>query len=127
MTRIDLHQLDRRESFEQCPHAASRRRGQSKNWTPVSSSRTAPVTNWHLSITRKNPADDRRPSYSAKARRGAARQISPSCQSYGKSDLNLSAFFRSSVGGVHAPIITCLAEPNPPRPTRCIRSERRLR
>jgi hypothetical protein len=50
------------------------------------------------------------------------------CQSYGKPDLDLlSAFFRSSVGRAHAPLITCLAESNPLRPTQCIRLERRLR
>ena len=60
--------------------------------------------------------------------RGASPQISPTCQSYGKPDLDLlSAFFRSSVGRTHVPIKTYLAESNPLRPTRCIRLERRLR
>jgi hypothetical protein len=44
--------------------AASRRPGQLKNWTPVSSSRTAPVRNWHLSIMRKNQVGAQPPSYS---------------------------------------------------------------
>jgi hypothetical protein len=85
---------------------------------------------WILLRARNLPheAGDQRPSCSARIRRGASRQISPSCQSYGKSDLDLlSAFFRSSVGRAHAPIITCLAESNPLQPTRCIRLERRLR
>jgi hypothetical protein len=35
--------------------------------------------------------------------------------------------FGTPVGRAHAPIITCLAESNPLRPTQCIRLERRLR
>jgi len=47
---------------------------------------------------------------------------------YGKPDFHfLSAFFQSPRGRVHAPITTCLAEPNPLRPTRSRRSKRRLR
>ena len=70
----------------------------------------------------------RRQNCSARIRRDGLRPISPSCQCYGKPDLDLlSAFFQSSVGRAHEPIITCLAESNPLGPTRCIRLERRLR
>src|SRR5262249_43060042 len=46
----------------------------------------------------------------------------------GKPDFDFSVGVLSvTVSALHAPVTACLAESNPPRPTRCIRSERRLR
>ena len=45
-----------------CPHAASRRPGLSKNWTPAWLSATAPGSSLPMSISRMSRADDQRPS-----------------------------------------------------------------
>src|SRR5262249_3951784 len=69
----------------------------------------------------------KRPAYT-RLRRGGWRRISPSCRTHeSPTSILQSAVVQSPLERVHAPIITCLAESNPPRPTRLRRPGRRLR
>ena len=81
-----------------------------------------------LSISRMSRGDGQRPSCSRAMKRGGSWHISPTCQTYESPTSNFPVGSRSiAVRARHAPVIICLVESNPPRPTRLRPPERRLR
>jgi len=77
-----LHQQRQRTSNNECPLAASRRLGQSRNKTPVSLCTTPTASSSPTSISRKSPVDAPQPSCSRKMRRDGSRRILRGCRSY---------------------------------------------
>src|SRR3974390_2549680 len=99
-----------------CPPAGFHRRGPSRNWTPALWFATTTDSNLRMSISTRSRSGERRPSCSQKMRLEGCRCIRLACSRHSRAWRLYSA----------AIIIICLAESNPPRPTRPRRLERLL-